>query len=369
MCGTGVSLIDLWEDDGPAVNYKPPKRCTSATQNGCEYEDSLFEARVSQTIQFHDQDQPLFLVWATHAVHSPLAPVNDLMDEFSFITDNPNRQKYNAAVKDIDMRVGRLVQTLQDTGMWSNTLIVVVADNGGPASRDGGASNYPLRGGKYGTLEGGIRGNAFVSGGFLPRTMRGKVLSGLVAIEDWYTTFCALAGVDPTDTKAAAFGLPPVDGLDMWQYISGANDTSPRTEVVSGIQRNGGIAAPQVVIDQQGYKLMVGEVKSADWSEQIGPTATTPVKNKLSVLDCGPATMTYPYPNACLFNVFTDPGERTNIAAQSPEIVARLALRLQALALTAFSPYRGRTPADKTTAPACINSMTNLAGYVGPFLA
>ena len=27
----------------------------------------------------------------------------------------------------------------------------------------------------------------------------------------WYATYCALAGVDPTDHKAAAAGLPPID--------------------------------------------------------------------------------------------------------------------------------------------------------------
>ena len=46
-----------------------------------------------------------------------------------------------------------------------------------------------------------------------------------------YTTFCGLAGVDPTDERAAAAGLPPVDGHDLWPLISGANATSPRTEV------------------------------------------------------------------------------------------------------------------------------------------
>ena len=33
------------------------------------------------------------------------------------------------------------------------------------------------------------------------------------------------------DRRAAAAGLPPVDGLDVWPLISGANATSPRTEI------------------------------------------------------------------------------------------------------------------------------------------
>ena len=68
----------------------------------------------------------------------------------------------------------------------------------------------------------------FVSGGFLNATSssRGRVgtkLDGLVALADWYSTFAFLAGiVDPTDHAAAAAGLPPIDSLNLWPYLSGA---------------------------------------------------------------------------------------------------------------------------------------------------
>jgi len=82
--------------------------------------------------------------------------------------------------------------------------------------------------------EGGVRVNAFISGGFVTPAVRGTVAEGLVAVEDWLATFCALAGVDPTDKRAAAAGLPPIDSLDQWPYLSGSNKTSPRTEVWLG---------------------------------------------------------------------------------------------------------------------------------------
>lgn len=50
-----------------------------------------------------------------------------------------------------------------------------------------------------------------------------------------YSTFALLAGADPTDHRAAQYGLPPIDSLNVWPLISGQNATSPRTQVlVSG---------------------------------------------------------------------------------------------------------------------------------------
>ena len=110
------------------------------------------------------------------------------------------------------------------------------SDNGGPSFTGDNhtANNYPLRGAKYSNWEGGVRVNAFVSGGFLAKVAAarlGSKLAGLIHICDYYATFAALAGVDKNDTRAALAGLPAVDGLDMWPYLSGATDASPRTEV------------------------------------------------------------------------------------------------------------------------------------------
>lgn len=142
--------------------------------------------------------------------------------------------------------------------------IVVMSDNGGPiylasdplSAFAGGANNYPLRGGKRSNLEGvllilylssimtdlstfcaipgGVRVNAFISGGFLPKKQRGKVAKGLISIEDWYGTFCSLAGVDSFDEAAAKADLPPVDSVDQWPYLSGQTQYAPRDFIILG---------------------------------------------------------------------------------------------------------------------------------------
>jgi arylsulfatase I/J len=82
--------------------------------------------------------------------------------------------------------------------------------------------------------EGGIRVNAFISGGFLAAVapkMIGTKLDGLIALADYYATFAFFAGVDPTDHVATEAGLPPIDSLNLWPYLSGAQTSSPRTEL------------------------------------------------------------------------------------------------------------------------------------------
>merc|ERR1712032_474071 len=99
--------------------------------------------------------------------------------------------------------------------------MVVSADNGGPVyylpafgGGFGGASNLPLKGGKLSDWEGGVRVNAFVTGGAVPLPKRGITLTDYFHVADWYTTFAAIAGVSAFDDRAAKAGLPPVDGID-----------------------------------------------------------------------------------------------------------------------------------------------------------
>ena len=56
--------------------------------------------------------------------------------------------------------------------------------------------------------------------------MVGKKLDGFTHVCDWYATWCALAGVEKDDTRAAAANanganpkLPAVDGLDLWPCL------------------------------------------------------------------------------------------------------------------------------------------------------
>ena len=70
----------------------------------------------------------------------------------------------------LDETVGNIVTQLKESGMWDNTLLFFQSDNGAPW---GYGDNFPLRGYKNSSFEGGIRVPTFVSGGYLSEKRRG----------------------------------------------------------------------------------------------------------------------------------------------------------------------------------------------------
>ena len=80
---------------------------------------------------------------------------------------------------------------------------------------------------------------------------------------DWWSTFAYIAGVDPTDHRAAKWGLPPIDSLNMWPMLSGTNTTSPRT-----IAPLGGVPGPRAIVESR-FKLLLGSIPMSGW---VGPT-------------------------------------------------------------------------------------------------
>jgi len=364
-CGK-KKIKDLWDTTAPAKGLANPGHCSQSSQTGCKYEDKLFTERVIDTIEGRDKSKPFFIFWAPHSVHVPLQVPDAYLHRFSFIKDK-DRQFYNSMVYFVDEAIGNVTKTLKAEGVWDNTLIIVHADNGGPIYSDGhaGGNNYPLKGGKLANWEGGIRVNAFASGGFLPEAVRGTKNEGLMAGWDWYATFAALAGVDPTDTSGAAAGLPPIDSHNLWPLLSGQTKSSPRTELAIGDYEDntkphsgmnpkaktlvGGLISGK-------YKVIVGTVSQAGWPGPQFPD--TPCKECSSIEECGQTVDT-----GCMFDIFSDPGEHKNIAKENADVFNEMIARINTLQKTAYSPDRGSE--DKR---ACEMATGKYGGFWGPYI-
>ena len=366
QCGK-TTITDLWKDDAPARGLNSSWACSQASHpaGSCVYEDTFFVNETLAAIAERDPTRPFFEIWAPHNIHAPLQVPDAYLAKFAFIED-PRRQAYAAKVNFVDDQLALVVAALKAAGMWETTLFVLTADNGGPIYDDGeaGANNWPLRGGKTSNHEGGIRGNGIVSGGLLPAARRGTSETALVSIADWYPTACALAGVDAADARAAAAGLPPVDGVNLWPLLSGANATPPRSEVYFGVPTISSalsIGDPylgvQALIRAEGaalWKLVIGVTHQNVWTSAAYPNASTKWPN--TAFDCGDAP-------GCLYDVAADPGEHEDVAAAHPAVAAALRARIRELNATVYRPDRG------TASPlACQAALSKWGGFWGPFV-
>jgi arylsulfatase B len=173
---------DLWNTDEPGYGL-----------NGT-YGDYMYVGRAVEVITEHDVSTPLFFYLAMQCAHAPMEAPPRFIDLFdpATIPDKGSMRTEYAFSSVIDEGLKNVTTALKAKKMWANTLLVVSSDNGGPSFSDQhAASNYPLRGGKYTFFEGGVRVNAFVSGGLLPAGMRGKNITAPIHICDW----CLLRGI------------------------------------------------------------------------------------------------------------------------------------------------------------------------------
>jgi len=354
VCPGLGELTDLWKMGGPAHGLNNSRLCSQANQMpSCLYEDELFAEHMVNHIAMHNTSTPFFGFISWHNCHAPNEVPNAFLKNFSFINAT-GRAMYAAKANYMDTQIGKIVAALVARGMLENTLIIASADNGGPL---GAANNWPRRGGKFSNWEGGVRVNAFASGGLVPPARRGMVEGGFAAIDDVYPTFCALAGVDPTDTRAAAAGLPPISGYNLWPLISGESTVSPRTEVYLGDTDTGaqtGNTVLQGLINAtSGMKVLVGEMWWSSWPGPQSPNGAPPTSLNVST-QCHPA---------CLFDILHDPNEHKDLAAEEPAVLAALLARKAEVEKTLFNPNRGQ----RNSTIFC-KAAREYGGFIGPFL-
>ncbi len=287
---------DFWKNNGP-----DPR---NGTYDAYSYRDDLKEI-----FKNHDTKDPLFLYLPLHNVHAPFEAPVEWLNKYAENSTCKVRRIYQAMVSVADNVTGTVVELMKEKGMYDNTIMIVSADNGAELCA---GSNYPLKGSKKTFYEGGVRSLAFANGGLIPDRMRGKSTQGFIHIADWYTTFCKLAGVDPSDSGKGKF---PVDGMDVWSIITGETDKTPHEEIILGYNYTRFTSNPQqgaIIVGD--YKLIVGHQKyqcdSDMWSPIDYPCTQGPQGD-----DCDPY---------CLFDIVTDPREKNNLAKNEPKLLKEL---------------------------------------------
>ena len=137
---------------------------------------------------------------------------------------------YGSGLVEHDMQVGALLDALKKQGVLDDTLIVYSTDNGAEHSGRGHGGTTQFRGEKMTTYEGGVRVPTMVRWpGHIPA---GRVLNGIQAHMDLFTTLAAAAGVPDVTQKVLAERKQVIDGVNNLDYWTGKTDNSAREDFI-----------------------------------------------------------------------------------------------------------------------------------------
>jgi arylsulfatase A len=247
-------------------------------------QDTLTARYTTEAIKFitANKDRPFFLYLPHTAVHVPLHP------GAAFKGKSANGT-YGDWVEEVDWSVGRVLDTLRALKLAERTLVLFTSDNGPWLTQgtNGGVAG-PLHGGKGTTWEGGMREPtiAWWPGKIAARSACDAPMSEM----DVLPTLVKLAGGEvPADRK--------IDGKDIWPLLSGQTKTFPHEALFYF------------------NALRLEAVRSGPWKLAVAPQGTGRRQG-----DAEPVKHT----GARLYNLDADIGELNDVAAQNPEVVARL---------------------------------------------
>lgn len=225
-----------------------------------------------------NRNRPFFLYMAYNAPHTPLQATQADYDALSQIADH-NERVYAAMIVALDRGVGRIMQALKDQGLDDNTLVIFTSDNGATGHIGIDGLNAPYRGWKLTFFEGGVRVPMFLR--WPARFEAGTKVTQTVSHLDLFATAASVAG-------ATLPGREIIDGVDLTDYISGERINSVHEAL---FWRSGGYRS----------------VRSGKWKLQLQQSPR----------------------RIWLYDLEADPGERTNLAQQRPEVVDYLTARIQ----------------------------------------
>jgi arylsulfatase len=266
--GFGMSSAPEFENDyfnGRYLHNGVPKQF----QGYCT--DFWFDQTMNWIRRQQQEKQPFFVYLPTNAPHGPAW----VADEFSAPYKKPGLPaNFFGMIANLDMNLGRLEKFLVETGLRDNTIVVFVTDNGGT----GGVPvfNAGMRGHKTQNYEGGHRVPCFVrwpAGGLVKA---GTDIDGPAGMQDWLPTMIDLCGL-PKPAKAR------FDGASL-------------AGLLKGTQKK---LADRMVVVQYGQipKKWDSCVMWGKWRLVAGTE---------------------------LYNLDSDPGQKTDVAAQHADILKKM---------------------------------------------
>jgi arylsulfatase A-like enzyme len=230
-----------------------------------DYASELMQNEVINFIR-KNKDGRFFLYYANPIPHNPLqAPerwvdyyVEKFGDEEPYLGERgyfPHRYPhaaYAAMVSYLDEQVGEIVQTLKESGIYDQTIIMFSSDNG-PTWSGGADSPWFDSAKPFKSDPGWGKGNVTEAGIRVPMIAHwpGKIKAGsetdhLSAFYDVLPTMCDLAGIVPPDDIDGISFLPTLMGEDSagqhaflyWEFPESGGQQAVRMGQWKGIRKN-----------------------------------------------------------------------------------------------------------------------------------
>lgn len=246
--------LGYWNDNGTKYGLSQQNEdATVGTQTYCYWYEAASNhttAALTFITNAVNAGKPFYVHVPYNDTHSPYNVPPGQENDFNHITSDTDGKLFLGELHNLDKQIGRLVQGVDALGVRSNTLIVVVGDNGAPndALNTLLKRNGVLRSGKGNLYEGGIREPFIVR---WPGTVPAGVVNTTTAIStlDLLPTYCAFAGIPLPNA--------PFAGESMKDVLQGA--TRPRARPLFwefGTVSAQSPVSPKLAIRDGNYKFM-----------------------------------------------------------------------------------------------------------------
>jgi len=250
------------------------------------YSTDLLGAEAVRFINEAPLGEPWLLYLPFNAPHEPLEAKPEDLAKYTQLK-NESHRKYAAMVDRLDQAVGRVLDAVKARPDATNTLTLFFSDNGGIPRV--GSSNAPWRDGKLSVYEGGTRVCACIRWPAAGLT-GGRKYAGRIGYIDVLPTLLAAAAQKPPQN---------LDGIDLLPVLRGKSPL-PERDWFSYVHQT---EKAHASVHEGKWKLVVhGDV----FGEKPGQPSPTE-----------------------LYDLDSDPGEKTDCAATHPEVVSNLQNKLR----------------------------------------
>jgi arylsulfatase A-like enzyme len=257
------------------------------------YCTDIFFAQAKKWIGTVKDKKPFFCMITPNAPHVPLQVRPEDEARYTGKTKTAAEAKFFGMIANIDDNVGTLLEMLAKDDLEKTTLVIFMNDNGGTAGVE--VHNAGMKGKKGTAWRGGDRGASLWR---WPGTLTPADCDRLTAHVDVLTTLCELAGVPiPADVKSQ------VEGRSLVPLLKNPKAEWGERTLFTHVGR---WAKGANVND---HKYDKAAVRTPAW-RMVAPNRGNPKWQ--------------------LFEILKDPGEATDVAAQHPAVVRKLAAEYDA---------------------------------------